>query len=133
MHMLHHLSLGVTDIERMMDTIQSIRATNTYMVPTHFAALFAMGEAARRYDVSSLKAVVSGTAPLAQAMKARIIEVMGEGRLYERYGTTETSIAASAMRSATMERVRGQRYNADATVAVPSDKYRATHATAGWM
>ena len=35
------------DIERMMDTIQSIRATNTYMVPTHFAALFAMGEAAR--------------------------------------------------------------------------------------
>jgi acyl-CoA synthetase (AMP-forming)/AMP-acid ligase II len=26
-------------------------------------------------------------------MKARIIEVLGEGRLYERYGTTETSIA----------------------------------------
>jgi acyl-CoA synthetase (AMP-forming)/AMP-acid ligase II len=39
--------------------------------------------------------VISGTAPLAQAMKARIIEVMGEGKLYERYGTTETSIATA--------------------------------------
>src|SRR6185436_16768145 len=27
------------------------------------------------------------------SMKARIIETLGEGRLYERYGTTETSIA----------------------------------------
>ena len=83
------------DIERMMDTIQSIRATNTYMVPTHFAALFTMGEAARRYDVSSLKAVVSGTAPLAQSMKERVIDFFGEGRLYERYGCTETSIVTA--------------------------------------
>jgi long-chain acyl-CoA synthetase len=79
----------------MMETIQSIRATNTYMVPTHFAALFAMGEAARRYDVSSLKAVVSGTAPLAQSMKERVIDFFGEGRLYERYGCTETSIVTA--------------------------------------
>jgi long-chain acyl-CoA synthetase len=83
------------DVERMMETIQSIRATNTYMVPTHFAALFAMGEAARRYDVSSLKAVVSGTAPLAQSMKERVIDFFGEGRLYERYGCTETSIVTA--------------------------------------
>ncbi|MBL8698400.1 MAG: AMP-binding protein [Alphaproteobacteria bacterium] len=83
------------DLERMLTTIQEIRATNTYMVPTHFSALFAMGEAARRYDVSSLKAVVSGTAPLAQAMKERIIEFFGEGRLYERYGCTETSIVTA--------------------------------------
>jgi long-chain acyl-CoA synthetase len=83
------------DIERMLATIQEIRATNTYMVPTHFSALFAMGAAARRYDVSSLKAVVSGTAPLAQATKARVIDFFGEGRLYERYGCTETSIVTA--------------------------------------
>jgi long-chain acyl-CoA synthetase len=43
----------------------------------------------------SLKAVISGTAPLAQAMKAKIIPVIGEGKLFERYGTTETSIATA--------------------------------------
>jgi long-chain acyl-CoA synthetase len=83
------------DLERMLSTIQEIRATNTYMVPTHFSALFAMGEAARRYDVSSLKALVSGTAPLAQATKERIIDFFGDGKLYERYGCTETSIVTA--------------------------------------
>jgi acyl-CoA synthetase (AMP-forming)/AMP-acid ligase II len=81
------------DIERLLGAISENAATSAYMVPTHFAAMFALGEAAKRYDLRSLKAVISGTAPLAQSMKARIIELLGEGRLYERYGTTETSIA----------------------------------------
>ncbi len=83
------------DIEALLAAIERTRATSAYMVPTHFAALFALGERARQYDVSSLKAVISGTAPLAQAMKAKIIEHFGEGRLYERYGTTETNIACA--------------------------------------
>ena len=83
------------DIEALLAAIEQTQATSAYMVPTHFAALFAAGERARRYDVSSLKAVISGTAPLAQSMKAQIIEHFGEGRLFERYGTTETNIACA--------------------------------------
>ena len=81
------------DIERLLATIESFQATSAYMVPTHFAALFALGTKADRYRLGTLKSVISGTAPLAQAMKARIIERFGEGKLYERYGTTETNIA----------------------------------------
>jgi long-chain acyl-CoA synthetase len=83
------------DIEALLSAIETTQATSAYMVPTHFAALFAMGAAARRFDVRSLKAVISGTAPLAQSMKADIIAHFGEGRLYERYGTTETNIACA--------------------------------------
>jgi len=83
------------DVERLIATIARNRATSAYMVPTHFAALFALGESVRRYDVRALKAVISGTAPLAQAVKPRIIEFFGEGKLYERYGTTETNIATA--------------------------------------
>ncbi len=83
------------DIERLLQTIVSFRATSVYMVPTHFAALFAMGDRARGFDVSALKAVISGTAPLAQSMKARIVDFFGEDRLYERYGTTETNVACA--------------------------------------
>jgi long-chain acyl-CoA synthetase len=83
------------DIEQLLQTIVSFRATSVYMVPTHFAALFAMGERAREFDVSGLKAVISGTAPLAQSLKARIIDFFGEDRLYERYGTTETNVACA--------------------------------------
>jgi acyl-CoA synthetase (AMP-forming)/AMP-acid ligase II len=83
------------DIERLLGAISANAATSAYMVPTHFAAMLELGRKAERFDLRSLKAVISGTAPLAQAMKAKIIEVMGEGKLYERYGTTETSIATA--------------------------------------
>ncbi len=83
------------DIDRLLAAVSANAATSVYMVPTHFAALFALGAAGKRYDMRSLKAVISGTAPLAQAMKARIIEHFGEGKLYERYGTTETNIATA--------------------------------------
>lgn len=81
------------DIERLLAAVAANAATSVYMVPTHFAAMFALGDRARTHDVRTLKAVISGTAPLAQAMKARIIERFGEGKLYERYGTTETNVA----------------------------------------
>ncbi|MGX9962332.1 class I adenylate-forming enzyme family protein [Roseomonas sp. F4] len=84
------------DIEALMTTITRIQATSAYIVPAHFAALFALPEATRaRYDVRSMKAAISGTAPLPQATKERIVGFFGEGKLYERYGTTETSIACS--------------------------------------
>ena len=87
--------LGRFDIERLLGAVAANAATSVYMVPTHFAALFALGEKAKAHDVRALKAVISGTAPLAQAMKARIIEHFGEGKLYERYGATETNIVTA--------------------------------------
>ena len=83
------------DIETLLATGARTQATSLYMVPTHFAAMFALGERARHHDLRALKAVISGTAPLAQAVKQRIIEHFGEGKLFERYGTTETNIATA--------------------------------------
>jgi long-chain acyl-CoA synthetase len=87
--------LGRFDIDRLLGAVAENAATSVYMVPTHFAAMFAQGDKAKAHDLSSLKAVISGTAPLAQAMKARIIERFGEGKLYERYGATETNIVTA--------------------------------------
>jgi long-chain acyl-CoA synthetase len=88
--------LGRFDIDRLLGAVAQNAATSVYMVPTHFAALFGSGgEKAKSHDVRSLKAVISGTAPLAQAMKARIVEHFGEGKLYERYGATETNIVTA--------------------------------------
>lgn len=84
------------DIESLMGTITSFQATSAYIVPAHFAALFALPEAKRaQWDMRSMKAAISGTAPLPQATKERIVGYFGEGKLFERYGTTETSIATS--------------------------------------
>jgi long-chain acyl-CoA synthetase len=84
------------DVEMLMGRIAEIGATSAYIVPTHFNALFALPEARRaRWDMGCMKAAISGTAPLPQAMKERIVGYFGEGKLFERYGTTETSIATS--------------------------------------
>jgi acyl-CoA synthetase (AMP-forming)/AMP-acid ligase II len=84
------------DIVSLMRTITDIAATSAYIVPAHFAALFAMSDAERaQFDVGSLKAVISGTAPLPQTTKEKIIGYFGDGKLFERYGTTETSITTS--------------------------------------
>jgi acyl-CoA synthetase (AMP-forming)/AMP-acid ligase II len=84
------------DVESLMATITGNQATSAYIVPAHFAALFALPDSKRaQWDMRSMKAAISGTAPLPQALKERIVRYFGESVLYERYGTTETSIATS--------------------------------------
>ena len=81
------------DIEVAMDLIERKRLTCAQLIPTHFAALFALEDGGgRRRDTSSLKAVVTGTAPMSQVMKERIAERFGPHVLYERYGSTEASV-----------------------------------------
>jgi len=83
------------NIEQLMLKIEETSATGVYMVPTHFSSLFAMGERRHAFNHSSLKCVIVGTAPLSQAMKVRIVEYLGEGKLFERYGSTEASIVTA--------------------------------------
>jgi acyl-CoA synthetase (AMP-forming)/AMP-acid ligase II len=83
------------NIEQLMRKVEETAATSVYMVPTHFSSLFAMGEKRHSFNYRSLKCVIVGTAPLSQAMKVRIVEYLGEGKLFERYGSTEASIVTA--------------------------------------
>lgn len=83
-------------IEEMLSLIQQHRITKAHLVPAHFAAYFALSEAERgRWDLSSLRCIVSGTAPLAQQVKEKIVEAFGADVLHERYGSTEASIVSN--------------------------------------
>src|SRR6185295_2487027 len=46
--------LGRFDIDRMLGAVASNAATSVYMVPTHFAAMFAQGDKAKSHDLRSL-------------------------------------------------------------------------------
>jgi len=87
--------LPAFNIEQLMLKIEETAATSVYMVPTHFSSLFAMGDRRHAFNHSSLKCVIVGTAPLSQSMKVKIVEYIGEGKLYERYGSTEASIVTA--------------------------------------
>ena len=58
------------DPEELLRAIDTCRATNVFMVPSHFQALFELGdEVLNRYDTSSLRTIISNAAPLAQVTK----------------------------------------------------------------
>ncbi|MEQ8345101.1 MAG: class I adenylate-forming enzyme family protein [Sneathiellaceae bacterium] len=68
----------------------------TFMVPTHFHALFAQPQALLdRHRGLPLKAIVSNAAPLPQRTKELIVDYFGPGLLHETYGSTEAGIVTN--------------------------------------
>ncbi|MCR9096163.1 MAG: AMP-binding protein [bacterium] len=77
------------DPEAFLATVEETRATSTFLVPTHFVRLLRLPEEIRRrYDVSSLRLVCHGSAPVSVPVKRAMIEWWGPV-LYEFYGGTE--------------------------------------------
>jgi len=77
------------DPEAVLRAIEQYEITSTFMVPTQFVRLLRLPEETRRrYDLSSLKMVVHGSAPVAPDTKRAMIEWLGPV-LYEFYGGTE--------------------------------------------
>ncbi len=67
--------------------------TGLFLVPTHFRRIFELPAAAQdALRDNRLKALISNAAPLPQSDKERVIDLFGEGRLYECYGATESGI-----------------------------------------
>jgi acyl-CoA synthetase (AMP-forming)/AMP-acid ligase II len=84
------------DPELVVGMLVEHRITNTFMVPTHFAALFGLGQdTLARHNTSALRTLISNAAPLSQATKERIVAHFGEDVLFEIYGSTEAGIVSS--------------------------------------
>lgn len=82
--------------ETVLKRLSENGLSNTFMVPTHFNALFALGqETLNRYRFPVLKTIISNAAPLPQATKERIVGYFGDGILHETYGSTEGGIVAN--------------------------------------
>ncbi len=77
------------DAERALALIEEFRITHVGAVPTLFVRLLRLPpETRRRYDLSSLKMVLHGTAPCGRDVKQAMIDWLGP-ILYENYGGTE--------------------------------------------
>ena len=78
------------DPERVLQAIQSYRATRFLGVPTMYIALL-NHEATGDYDLTSLRPSRTSAAPLPKAVKESFNELVGHEVLVEGYGLTETS------------------------------------------
>ncbi len=77
------------DAEAFLAAVEKYKATSTFLVPTHFVRLLRLPEEVRnRYDLSSLRLVCHGSAPVSVPVKQSMIEWWGP-ILFEFYGGTE--------------------------------------------
>ncbi len=84
------------DPERVLQTIEEERVTSAMMVPTMYSRLLALPPGTiRQFDLSSLRWLMSGAAPLPADVARRIEEAFGP-ILYNFYGATETGIVTIA-------------------------------------
>lgn len=78
--------------EEALRLIEKERITTTTVVPTMLDAIAALPRPVlNKYDLSSLRAVICGGAPLHPKTKLAAMQIFGE-ILYEYYGSTETGI-----------------------------------------
>jgi long-chain acyl-CoA synthetase len=86
------------DPERVLHALERGAFTGTFMVPTHYQAVFALEKPVlERYRGSApaLRTIISNASALPQAVKEKIVDYFGDGRLHEAYGSTEGGVVTN--------------------------------------
>ena len=84
------------DAELTLRRLADLRATNLFVVPTHLHAIFGLSETVlQALRPVGLKTLISNAAPLATSLKERALAYVGDGVLYECYGSTEAGIVSN--------------------------------------
>jgi len=79
------------DMDALLKAINKYKPTLFMGVPTMYNAINSHADIAK-YDVKSIRACISGSAPLPSAVKQRFEELTG-GKLVEGFGLTESAVA----------------------------------------
>ena len=78
-----------------LEAVAEHRATNTFTAPTQLKRIVSLppGEL-ERADMSSMRILVANAAPVPYALKQEVVEKLGDGFLYEIYGSTELGVVS---------------------------------------
>ena len=81
------------DATAWLRLVKEHRITNTFTAPTQLKRIVSLspGEL-ERADVSSMRCLIANAAPVPYALKQELIEKLGDGFLYEVYGSTELGV-----------------------------------------
>jgi len=97
--LLTHITGGTLVLMRSFEPSQWLRlvaehrVTSAFVAPTHLKAIVALPEdVLAGADLSSLRTVIANAAPVPYALKQEVVAKLGDGFLYEVYGSTELGI-----------------------------------------
>ncbi|MEZ4310185.1 MAG: AMP-binding protein [Polyangiaceae bacterium] len=82
--------------ETFLELVERYRITTTAMVPTMLHRVLELGkDRIRAHDLSSLKVIFSGGAPLSATLARDVLDTLGD-KLWNFYGATETGVVTVA-------------------------------------
>ncbi|KEH29989.1 putative AMP-dependent synthetase/ligase, AMP-binding enzyme domain-containing protein [Medicago truncatula] len=88
------VSMGRFELEGFLKVIEKYKVTNLWVVPPMILAL-AKQSVVGKYDVSSLKSIGSGAAPLGKELMEECARHLPHVAIYQGYGMTETCAVVS--------------------------------------
>jgi acyl-CoA synthetase (AMP-forming)/AMP-acid ligase II len=81
------------DPEAWLNAVKLHEVTNTFSAPTQLKRIVSLPEAVlATADCSSMRCLIANAAPVPYALKQEVIEKLGDGFLFEVYGSTEMGI-----------------------------------------
>lgn len=86
----HAVILPKFDVHAVLQTIEQQKINSATLVPTMFQMLLDSPEFSK-FDLSSLKMVASGAAPMSSDLSARVIKAFPGTGVYQTFGMTEAS------------------------------------------
>ncbi len=81
------------DPEAWLDAVKLHKVTNTFSAPTQLKRIVSLpDDVLARADCSSMRCLIANAAPVPYALKQEVIAKLGDGFLFEVYGSTEMGI-----------------------------------------
>jgi acyl-CoA synthetase (AMP-forming)/AMP-acid ligase II len=81
------------DPQRWIELVAEQRVTNTFSAPTQLKRIVSLpDDVLAKADMSSMVTLIANAAPVPYALKEEIIAKLGDGFLYEVYGSTELGV-----------------------------------------
>ena len=81
------------DARAWLQLVEQHRVTNTFSAPTQLKRIVNLpAEELEQADLSSMRCLIANAAPVPYALKQEVVEKLGDGFLYEVYGSTELGI-----------------------------------------
>jgi acyl-CoA synthetase (AMP-forming)/AMP-acid ligase II len=79
--------------EEVLNIIDREKITFTSMIPTHYNLILNLPEEIKKkYDLSSMRALLTSSAPATKQMKLNVMELFDQTQLFEAYGSTEAGL-----------------------------------------
>ncbi|HEX7276215.1 MAG TPA: AMP-binding protein [Acidimicrobiales bacterium] len=97
--LLTHITGGTIVVQRAFDPaawlrlVAEHRVTSTFAAPTHLKRIVSLpDEVLADADMSSMRTLIANAAPVPYALKQEVVAKLGDGFLFEVYGSTELGI-----------------------------------------